>query len=149
MKVSEIMANIVQTVGLEDSLTEVARIMKEHDIGCVLVGTREEPDGILTDRDIVVRGLASGAPLDIMTATDVMTLDPVTCRLDDTINQAAFIMEKHQVRRLPVMDDDNRLVGIVSLGDISRHSRHRLAGELIEEVSKPAHRDLTETVCTI
>lgn len=145
MKVSEIMANIVHSVGWEDSLTTIARIMKDHDIGCVTVGTVDKLDGIVTDRDIVCRGLAIGAPLDCMTAADVMTPEPVTCRLDDTVNQAAFIMEKHQVRRLPVMDDSNHLAGIVSLGDISRHSRRQLAGELIEKVSIPAHRDLAAT----
>jgi CBS domain-containing protein len=145
MKVSEIMANIVHSVGWEDSLTTIARIMKEHDIGCVTVGTEDKLDGIVTDRDIVCRGLAIGAPLDCMSAADVMTPEPVTCRVDDTVNQAAFIMEKHQVRRLPVMDDSNRLAGIVSLGDISRHSRRQLAGELIEKVSIPAHRDLAAT----
>lgn len=145
MQVSEIMANIVHSVGWEDSLTTIARIMKEHDIGCVTVGTMDKLDGIVTDRDIVCRGLAIGAPLDCMTAADVMTPEPVTCRVDDTVNQAAFIMEKHQVRRLPVMDDSNHLAGIVSLGDISRHSRRQLAGELIEKVSIPAHRDLAAT----
>lgn len=146
MKVSEIMANNVQNVGWEDSLTMVARIMKDHDIGCVTVGTSDKLDGILTDRDIVCRGLAIGTPLDCVTAADVMTPDPVTCRMDDTVNQAAFIMKKHRIRRLPVMDDDNHLAGIVSLGDISRHSRRQLAGELIEEVSRPAHRDLATAV---
>ena len=146
MKVSEIMANYVQNVGWEDSLTTIARIMKDHDIGCVTVGTSDKLDGILTDRDIVCRGLAIGAPLDCMTAADVMTPDPVTCRVDDTINQAAFIMKKHRIRRLPVVDDDNHLAGIVSLGDISIHSRHQLAGELIEEVSRQAHRDLATAV---
>jgi len=140
------MANYVQNVGWEDSLTTVARIMKNHDIGCVTVGTSDKLDGILTDRDIVCRGLAIGAPLDCMTAADVMTPGPVTCRVDDTINQAAFIMKKHRIRRLPVVDDDNQLVGIVSLGDISIHSRHKLAGELIEEVSRPAHKDLATAV---
>lgn len=142
MNVSEIMANIVQNVGWEDTLITVARIMKEHDIGCVTVGTSDKLDGILTDRDMVCRGMAVGAPVDCMTAADVMTPNPVTCRADDTINQAAFIMEKHQVRRLPVLDSDDRLVGIVSLGDISTHSSHHLSGELIEEISRPAHRDL-------
>jgi CBS domain-containing protein len=146
MKVSEIMANYVQNVGWEDSLTTVARIMKDHDIGCVTVGTGNKLDGILTDRDIVCRGLAIGAPLDCVTAADVMTPDPVTCRVDDTINQAVFIMKKHRIRRLPVVDDDNHLAGIVSLGDISIHSRHQLAGELIEEVSRPAHKDLATAV---
>jgi CBS domain-containing protein len=146
MKVNEIMANIVQIVGWEDSLLRVARIMRDHDIGCVLVGSKDKVDGILTDRDIVCRGLAMGAPLDCLTAADAMTRDPVSCRLDDTVNQAAFIMEKNQIRRLPVLDNDDHLAGIVSLGDISRHTRHQLAGELIEEVSKPVHRDLAATV---
>jgi CBS domain-containing protein len=146
MKVNEIMANIVQIVGWEEPLQKVARIMRDHDIGCVLVGSKDKVDGILTDRDIVCRGLAIGAPLDCMTAADVMTPDPVSCRLDDTVNQAAFIMEKNQVRRLPVLDGDSHLAGIVSLGDISTHTRHQLAGELIEEVSKPVHRDLAATV---
>ena len=146
MKVNEIMANIVQIVGWEDSLLRVAKIMREHDIGCVLVVGKDKVDGILTDRDIVCRGLATGAPLDCMTAADVMTPNPVSCRLDDTVNQVAFIMEKNQIRRLPVLDDNKHLAGIVSLGDISRHTRHQLAGELIEEVSKPVHRELAATV---
>lgn len=146
MKVSEIMANYVQKVGWEDSITTIARIMKDHDIGCVTVGTSDKLDGILTDRDIVCRGLAIGAPLDCMTAADVMTPDPVTCRVDDTINQAVFIMKKHRVRRLPVVDHEDHLVGIISLGDISIHSRHKVAGELIEEVSRPEHKDLATAV---
>lgn len=143
MKVNEVMANIVQIVGWEDSLQKVAGIMKDHDIGCVLVGSKTKLDGILTDRDIVCRGLATGIPLDSLTAADVMTPDPVSCRIDDTTNQAAFIMEKNKVRRLPVLDNESQLAGIVSLGDISRNVRRQLAGELIEEVSKPAHREIT------
>ena len=146
MKVSEIMANYVQKVGWEDSITTIARIMKDHDIGCVTVGTSDKLDGILTDRDIVCRGLAIGSPLYCMTAADVMTPDPVTCRVDDTINQAVFIMKKHRVRRLPVVDHEDHLVGIISLGDISIHSRHKVAGELIEEVSRPEHKDLATAV---
>ena len=143
MKVNEVMANIVQIVGWEDSLHKVANIMKDHDIGCVLVGSKLKVDGILTDRDIVCRGLATGVSPDSLVAADVMTPEPVSCRVDDTTNQAAFIMEKNQVRRLPVLDNENQLAGIVSLGDISRHVRHQLAAELIDEVSKPSHRDIT------
>ena len=143
MKVNEVMANIVQIVGREDSLQTVAGKIKDHDVGCILVGSKIKLDGIITDRDIVCRGVATGIPLDRLTAADVMTPDPVSCRIGDTINQAAFIMEKHKVRRLPVLDNESLLAGIVSLGDVSRHVRHQLAGELIDEVSKPAHRDIT------
>ena len=145
MKVNEIMANVVQIVGWEDSLDKVAKIMKDYDIGCVAVGTKDRLDGLLTDRDIVCRGIASGSPLDCMRAADVMTPAPVSCRLDDTVNQAAFIMEENQVRRLPVLDYDNRLVGIVSLGDICTHAQRKLVAELIQEVSKPEHHELMET----
>lgn len=77
--------------------------------------------------------------------SEVMTPKLVFCREDDTVKQAAAIMERKQVRRLPVLGFDRRLVGIVSTGDISTHAPHELAGELIEEVSRPEHRNLAET----
>jgi CBS domain-containing protein len=145
MNVSEIMANIVQVVDREQSLNKVASIMKDYDIGCVVVGTESRLDGLVTDRDLVCRGLASGKSLDSMKVADVMTSSPVWCRADDTVKQAASIMERGQVRRLPVLDFDNRLVGIVSLGDICTHAPAELAGELIEVVSRPEHHSLAET----
>jgi len=145
MKVSEIMANNVQMIGPADSLETAARLMKEHDIGCVLVGAGDKLDGLLTDRDMVLRGMAGKRPVNSLTAADVMTAKPVWCHADDTIKQAAVIMEDKRVRRLPVLDYQNRVVGIVSLGDVCTHTPHKLAGELIEEVSKPEHRELAKT----
>jgi len=145
MNVSEIMANIVQMVDKKQSLHQVAKTMKDYDIGCVVVGSKDRMEGLITDRDIVCRALASGKPLEGMTAGDVMTSKPVTCRQDDTVRQAAVIMEKSQVRRLPVLDYHGHLVGIVSMGDISTHAPQELAGELIGEVSKPEHRNLAQT----
>lgn len=145
MNVSEIMANVVQMVDREQTLDKAASIMKDYDIGCVVVGNKDRLDGLVTDRDIVCRAVASGKSMDRMTAGEVMTPKPVSCREDDTVKQAAAIMERNQVRRLPVLGFDNRLVGIVSMGDICTHAPHELAGELIEEVSKPEHRHLAET----
>jgi len=145
MNVSEIMASVVRKVGPEQPLDQVARLMKDYDIGCVVVGSNDGLEGLITDRDIVCRAIASGKPLDGMTAADVMTDKPVTCRNDDTVKQAAAIMERNQVRRLPVLDYGNHLVGIVSMGDISTHAPHELAGELAEEVSRPEHHQLAET----
>jgi len=144
MNVSEIMKNIVQMVDRNQPLDKVAMLMKDYDIGCVAVGSKDRLDGLITDRDIVCRAVASGKPLEGMTAADVMTGKPITCRDDDTVKQAAAIMERSQVRRLPVLDYENRLVGIVSMGDISTHAPHELAGELAEEVSRPEHRHLAE-----
>ena len=144
MNVSEIMASIVQTVDEDQPLVEVAGLMKEYDIGCIAVG-KDTLEGLITDRDIVCRAVASGKPVDQTTAGDVMTRKPVTCRDDDTVKQAAAIMERNQVRRLPVLNYHGDLVGIVSMGDIGTHAPHELAGELVEEVSRAEHRNLAET----
>ena len=146
MNVSEIMASIVQIVGGDQPLDKVAMLMKDYDIGCVAVGCKDRLDGVITDRDIVCRAVAGGKPLKGMTAADVMTRNPVTCRDDDTVRQAAAIMERSQIRRLPVLDYEGRLVGMVSMGDISTNAPHELAGELAEEVSRPEHRHLAEMV---
>jgi CBS domain-containing protein len=145
MNVIEIMANIVQTVDGGTSLYRVAHIMKDYDIGCVVVGTQDKLEGLVTDRDLVCRGMASGKPLGEIITAEIMTPHPVCCREDDTVSQAASIMAKHQVRRLPVLDYDQRIVGIVSAGDICTHAPHELAGELIEQISRPEHRYLAET----
>lgn len=145
MKVSEIMASVVHTVSKQQSLQKVAKIMKDHDIGCVVVGTKNQLEGMITDRDIVCQAVASGKPLGQMTAGDVMTADPVWCSDDDTVKQAALIMEHNQVRRLPVFDYEKHLVGIVSLGDICVHAPQELTAELIREVSRTEHRGLVET----
>jgi CBS domain-containing protein len=145
MKVSEIMANIVQKVARDDSLYRAAKIMKKYDIGCLVVGAGDSIEGVVTDRDLVCRGMASGQAIDNMTVADVMSPEPFWCLGDDTVNQAASIMEERQVRRLPVLDRDQRVVGVVSLGDICTHAPHELAGELIDEVSRQEHSFLAET----
>lgn len=145
MNVKEIMANVVHMVDGAQPLEKVASIMKDNDIGCVVVGTRDKMEGVITDRDIVCRAVAAGNLSKAMTAADVMTSKPASCREDDTVKQAAVIMEKNQVRRLPVLGFDGCVVGIVSMGDIAMNAPHELAGELVEEVSRPEHRNLAET----
>ena len=146
MKVSEIMASAVQTVDRQQSLQKVAEIMRDCDIGSVVVGSGDRLEGLVTDRDIVCRALAGDPNPGEISVADIMTPSPVWCRADDTVSQAAHIMEEKRVRRLPVLDYDDHLVGIVSLGDICTHAQHELAGELIEEVSRPGHRGLVEAL---
>ena len=74
-----------------------------------------------------------------------MTSKPTCCRIDDTVKQAALIMEHNQVRRLPVLDFEGRLAGIVSIGDVSTHVSHDVSGELIEAMSQREHSRLAET----
>lgn len=145
MNVTEIMASAVQILEPGESLVTAAGIMKEFDIGCVLVGSNGHLAGIVTDRDFVLRGIAVGNHVSDMTIAEVMTRDPMFCSVDDTVLQAARIMKDNQVRRLPVLNADRTVAGIVSLGDICTHAPHNVAGELIETVSTPEHHDLVET----
>lgn len=144
MKVTEIMSSAVQMVEPETDLVAAANLMRKFDIGSLLVGSNGCVAGIVTDRDMVLRGMATGNHVTDLTVAEVMTRDPMFCMVDDTVVQAARIMEDSQVRRLPVLNPDRSVAGIVSLGDICTHTPRNLAGELIEEVSKPAHHDLVE-----
>lgn len=146
MNVTEIMASVAQVLEPDENLVTAARVMKEFDIGCVLVGSEGCVAGMVTDRDIVLRGVSSGNSLSEMTVAEIMSRDPTFCSVDDTVQQAARIMADNQVRRLPVLNADRTLAGIVSLGDICTHAPHNLSGELIDELSRPLHRELAEMI---
>lgn len=144
MNVTQIMATAVHMLNPGESLVTAARSMREADIGCVLVGSNGHLAGIVTDRDIVLRGIAKGNHASDMTVAEVMTRDPMFCSVDDTVLQAARIMKDNQVRRLPVLNAERTVVGIVSLGDICTHAPQNVAGELIETISTPERHDLFE-----
>jgi len=146
MNVTEIMASAVQLVKPDDNLVAAAKLMKEFDIGCLLVASESRVVGIVTDRDLVLRGLSSSNDVSEISVAEVMTPDPMFCTVDDTVRQVARIMEDSQIRRLPVLNADRTVAGIVSLGDVCTHTPHNIAGELIEEVSRPAHHELAESV---
>jgi CBS domain-containing protein len=115
--VRELMAEPVTLPG-DATLTEAARLMRDADIGDVIVADGERPLGVVTDRDIVVRGIAEEhAPSDT-TVADVCTRDLVTVSPDDPVEQAVRLMRQVAVRRLAVVDGD-RLVGVISLGDVA------------------------------
>jgi CBS domain-containing protein len=114
---------------------EIARKMRDADIGAVPVGGRDRLIGIVTDRDIACRGIADSRDVASLNASDVMSSPVICCHEDDDINQAVLLMEKHQVRRLPVINDGKRMVGMLSLGDLSHKVPHTLSGEVIQAVS--------------
>lgn len=145
MNVREIMSHVVREVAPGESLQQVARLMRDYDIGCVPVCERGHLVGILTDRDLVTRALAQTSRTMELTAGEVMTARPICCRIDDTIKQAAAIMEQHRVRRLPVLDFEGRLAGIVTVGDISTQTGADISAELIGEVSRREHSFLAKT----
>jgi len=137
--VTEVMVTAVRFVRAGETLVTASRMMNQFDIGCLLVGSDGHAAGILTDRDIVLRGVASGDDPATITVAEVMTPDPVFCWVHDSVSQAARIMQDSQVRRLPVFNHDWSVTGIVTISDISNHVSHRIAGELIDAITQPHH----------
>jgi CBS domain-containing protein len=135
--VAEIMTPYPYAVSPDASLTEVALIMRDGEVGDVLIVDDEgHVDGIVTDRDIAVRLVADGRDPAVTTARDICTSSPVTISPDDDVSTAARFMRELAVRRLPV-SQDGRLVGIVSLGDLALNEDPRSA--LAEISEQPAN----------
>src|SRR6516162_5531715 len=119
MKVKEMMHSGVQWVSPETPLTVLAMMMREHDIGAIPIGENDRLIGMVTDRDITVRGVASGGDMSKLTARDVMTPGVIWCRDSEEIDDAVHIMTSRQIRRLPVISESKRMIGMISLGDVS------------------------------
>lgn len=118
-QINDIMTKRLVTVGVQTPLVEAARLMRDTDIGDVLVVDDGRLRGILTDRDMVVRGVAENKDLENTTVQDVCSPDLVTVRPDDDAGRAVDLMRQHALRRLPVTEADDHLVGIVTLGDLA------------------------------
>lgn len=136
MKIREIMTRDVQVGHPDDTLQDIAARMASGDFGFVPVADGDRLIGAVTDRDIVVRGVASGAGPDAR-VLEVLSRDALVVRADDDLKIALDLMASRQIRRLPVVDKDGRLVGVVSLGDLSTRVKERYAGEALEEISRP------------
>jgi CBS domain-containing protein len=138
MQVKQAMHTGAQWVEPDTPLTTLARLMQEHNIGAIPIGENDRLIGMVTDRDIVCRGLAAGLDLGRATARDVMSKGIFYCRDTQEVGDAARTMEAKKVRRLPVIDQDKRLVGVLSIGDISRTSERALCGEIVQAVAARA-----------
>ena len=138
MQVKDVMTRSVETVSPESSLQETAERMKVLDVGPMPVCENGRLVGMVTDRDITVRAVAQGLGAAMGKVRDVMTPDVVFCRETDDVQDAARLMKDHQIRRLVVMDDNDKLVGIVSLGDLAVETEdEHLAAEALEKISMP------------
>ena len=137
MKIRDVMSKDVQVARPEDTLQNVAGRMAAGDFGFIPVADGDRLIGALTDRDIVVRAVASGAGPEAR-VLDVLSRDALVVRADDDLKVALDLMSSRQIRRLPVVDKDGRLVGVVSLGDLSTRVKERYAGEALDEISRPA-----------
>jgi CBS domain-containing protein len=135
MKVKDAMHVGVTWVQPETSVCDIAKMMRDDDIGAVPIGENDRLVGMVTDRDIICRGLADRRDYTTLTARDVMSKPLVYCRSDEYLEDALRIMEKNQIRRLPVIDENKRLVGMLALGDISAKAGRDLAGEVMRSLT--------------
>ena len=136
MKVSEVMTRDVRTVRPDQSAQEAASFMLSEDAGSMPVSDGGRLIGMITDRDIAVRGVAKGHGPETP-VSELMTDDVVCIREDDDIEEAAARMSRAQVRRVPVVDANDNLCGIVSLGDLSREADAESADQALQGVSAP------------
>lgn len=137
MKVSEIMTSKVTSVNTDSSVEEISKIMKDLDVGSVPVLENNKVVGIVTDRDIVLRDVAVNKAGQNLKASDVMTTGIATVTPDTDVVQAAGIMSEKQLRRLPVVNNNREIVGIVALGDIATSKRSEdAAGDALTDISK-------------
>jgi CBS domain-containing protein len=135
MKVKKAMHKGAVWISPDTSITEIAQKMREHDIGALPVGENDKLVGMVTDRDIVCRGLANGQDFSKLKARDVMTKGIAYCKDEQDLEEALELMEKNKIRRLPVIDEKKRMVGILSLGDISHAATRELTCEMVKAVS--------------
>ncbi len=135
MKVKKAMHKGAVWVSPDTPLMEIAQKMRQEDIGALPVGENDKLIGMVTDRDIVCRGIATGQDISKMTARDVMTKGITWCKDESNIEEALDLMEKNKIRRLPVIDGKKRMVGILSLGDISHAATRDLTCEMVKAVS--------------
>ena len=139
MHIKEVMSPDVKLIDPNMKVSRAASLMRDHDIGALPVGENDRLVGMLTDRDIVVRGLAEGKDLKTAKVRDVMSSKVLYCFDDQSMEEVAALMGTKQVRRLPVINHEKRMVGMVSLGDLARGAPADATGEALKQISRNGH----------
>ena len=139
MKIEDVMTHDVAVVSPDETVQQAARVMDQLDIGALPVAENERLVGMITDRDIALRAVACGLGPDTP-VSDVMTRDVKYCFCDQEVAEVSDNMADIQIRRLPVVDRDKRLVGIVALGDIATSSENECVTDALAGISRP-HTD--------
>jgi len=125
-----------------DTVFEVAQLMKSEDVGSIPIVSDKQTnklEGIVTDRDLAIKVVAEGRDPRNTPVREVMTTDLVTCNADDNIDDTLNLMEEHQVRRIPIVDGDGRLAGIIAQADVAtRMEEPHKTAEMVEEISRAA-----------
>jgi CBS domain-containing protein len=139
MLVKEAMHQGVQWVEPSTLVHEIARLMRDHDIGAIPIGENDRLIGMVTDRDLVCRGLAQGGDANKLTARDVMSKGIVYCNENADLGEAARLMQVNKIRRMPVINSAKRMVGMLAIGDLTHASPRTLASEVMTAVSEHHH----------
>jgi CBS domain-containing protein len=136
MKVKEVMTGQIETISPDSTLEQAARKMCLRDIGILPVVDEDIILGVVTDRDLVMRGLAEGWPTHLTVIRQVMTPGAFTCYEDQSITEVSKLMEKNMVRRLLVLDRNEKLVGLVSLTDLAlKVPNEKVSGHVLSKIS--------------
>jgi len=137
MKVADCMTRSVITLKPHDTILDASKKMNEHGIGFIPITNNDNtPVGVVTDRDIIIRGIAQGKK-ENSKLEDIMSTNVITIKPDDEVGLAAHLMSDHQIRRLVVVDDEGKLVGVLALGDLSTQKESdTMAGEALSHISE-------------
>ena len=146
--VADVMTRGVHALAPTDTVTAAARAMDELNVGVIPVCENGKLLGVVTDRDIVVRGMALGLDGNSTALVDVMSTSLRTAREDDDVEEVLNLMADSQIRRLPVVDADDQLIGIVSIGDIAAKGTggHASVGGSLGAISSPAEPDRSSSL---
>lgn len=137
MKVREVMHRGVEWASPDTKVCDIAKLMSHADIGAVPIGENDRLVGMVTDRDICRAVAEEGFDPKLTKARDVMTVGIHCCNVDDGVEEAVRHMESLKIRKLPVIDENKRMVGMLSFGDISQHASGRMMSQWAKAVSDP------------
>lgn len=135
-RIRELMTENPRTVSSDATVVEAARVMRDDDVGLVPVVDGDRLVGTVTDRDIAIRVVAEERDPGSATVREIASTDLVTIDPEQDLGEALRLMAQHQVRRLPVVEEDGRLVGIVAQADVARHGDDTQTGQVVEQISK-------------
>lgn len=137
MKVRECMCNQVTYITPDSSICDCAKLMCNKHVGCIPVCDKEKNIvGLVTDRDVILRCIANGKDINTTPVKDIMTCKVCCCNQEDEVSNAQKTMSENQIRRLPVVDENNKIIGILTLGDLCKNTNINNVGQTIENICK-------------
>jgi CBS domain-containing protein len=141
MKVKDVMTKDPVCCRLTDTAQEIAKILRDNDIGSVpIISENRKLEGIITDRDLCCTIIAEGLDPRTTPINNYVTRNPLACRADDDLDDCERAMQKNQIRRIPVVDDQQRCIGVVSQADLALREESQKLKETVAEISKPTHQ---------